>query len=259
MVWSNLPPDVEEVILGLLSLVALARISRTCHSFHASFSRRMAELQKTRCDLAVSWFGPKRITCIAGLVTSFVNGKPMGENLSKIENDVCNYQISLDGVLHLKDRVTCNAMQPYPKPSAIEAGDCRVMWSSSMHYMSIHVHTAGGGHVSIKVGGQSHWVTFVVMPCVAEDFLPVALIQALLSQDLAPTFCDAVSHLEVAIEGCFSQETWVPYTHDALQAQILPIRPLINGALGRVPRIMKTPGKNWSLGYWGSPKPFTLC
>jgi hypothetical protein len=120
MVWSNLPPDVEETILGLLSLGTLARISRTCHSIHASFYKSMADLQSARCDLALSWFGPKRITCIAGLVTSFVNGETMDEKLRwSSAND---FQISLDGTLQVKAQQTAR-----PITSArVEAGECCV-------------------------------------------------------------------------------------------------------------------------------------
>jgi hypothetical protein len=244
MVWSNLPPDVEEAILGLLSLVDLSRISRTCHSFHASFCRRMADLQSARCDLALSWFGPNRITCIAGLVTSFVNGEPMDRNLPWHGANV--FEISLDGALHVNAR---HAARPITS-ATVQAGDCRVeLFTRSgtglRSWMLVHVYTAGGGFTKIRVDfGEPTNVLIIisVTPCDAEDVMGVALIQALLSQDLAPGFCDAVSHAQVSIEANFEYARMVfsSVTLDShREAQILPILPLI------------AQHGNWRLGWWG--------
>jgi hypothetical protein len=246
MVWSTLPPDVEEVILGLLSLVALARISRTSHTFQASFCRRMSDLQKARRDLAVSWFGPRRITCIAGLVTSFLNGELMEGNLAK--NVVSDCQISVDGVLHAREW----PMSRQISRATIQAGHCRVMlflaWKDQVKpSMSIHLRVGAGGFVEIDVGlAQTKTVLITVIPCGGEDLLGVGLVQALLSQDLAPNFCDAASHTEVSIEGCFQYYRGFRSTRDTRQAQILPILPLL------------AQRKNWSLGCWGCSHGFKL-
>jgi hypothetical protein len=97
--WGSLHEDLLTGILANLSLVELARISRTCRSFKAVYGRLMVAQQKSRRDLAVKLFGRERITCLLALITYLLKWEPSPSDIS--EEVERNGWISADGVLHM--------------------------------------------------------------------------------------------------------------------------------------------------------------
>lgn len=184
-----MPDDMQEHILGSLTLRELDRVATTCRNFHHSFQRRLAQ-HKDRCDLAVfEWFGHKRIIGIADIVNDFLKGE--GFVLTLPVDRTCACQLSSDGLLRIQDPV----MTPSQAPSepAFEAGGIIVRVITTCHnppspsHLWLVVRTPGLESVAVLVVRQGKFVFITVTDKKCAPYSEgEALVQALLSGGFGP-------------------------------------------------------------------------
>jgi hypothetical protein len=244
MDWSALPYELEETILGFLSLRQLADVSTTCKRFEHLFRHMLAKEQKSRCDLAIAQFGKARLACIADLAHSFLNAQRFHPHSRErlrwectvsedgtlhvvqanrsdptyIKRTVCRWTVCEDGMVHVEEEVDVADVQ-------CKAGVVNVLmvlsWCSNM--LSFHVLSHDGSRVAMLFSGEHLWTCFRIEPRDGEDLGGVALVQAFLSGDFAPILGEGRPLTEVRIKwGSCNQG----FTSAGLEAQIGPLLPL---------------------------------
>jgi hypothetical protein len=220
MAWGALPLDMEELILSKLSLVELARASRTCHTFRAFSGARTAEAQQARFDLAVACFGRESIEGLARLLDRYSKTGELGVE----KGTVCTCTISQDGVLRLRLKGVSGRHLRH-KPGE--------MWLSVIYsnhpLLQIHVPTPRRSRLNIFFCGFRKKLYLSVDFCTDEDLEGVALLQALLSSGLSSTVKDAWPHTDHFIlrRPPWSSRTGHVHTEAGLEAKIAPLLPII--------------------------------
>jgi hypothetical protein len=253
MDWSALPYELEEAILGCLSLRELADVSTTCKRFDQVFRQEVAKEQKARCDLAIEQFGRKRLARIADTVNSFLNTRSFDPHSG--EPGPCYCWMSEDGTLHaaeeyypfhLQDQETQDheTMQRFSisedgtlyveegrgsdmaNEVQSELDDVDVSGTLSGMYSTmlyIHVSSRTGPNVGMSFGAIPDTSCFFIRPHDDEEEGSVALMQALLSGEFAAIVGEGRPLARVGIQ-------WGDYhggfTCAGLQAQIAPLLPL---------------------------------
>jgi hypothetical protein len=228
--WDVLPLDLEELILGKLSLLEVTRLSTTCRSFHRAFCRQLAQEQKARCALAAGCFGRERILQIKSLISSFLNDDGPDPDLarhSKFEGYICRDGTFRDGKFRSEPQA------PHvPGTPNVHAGDdvtyarlVRGHTPGASHGTFIYVSTHKSSHVSLATNGPGEAGFHVIVTVRSDaDLEGLALVQALLSADFGPGLQDAgLTELWVkgrSFSGNFSQA--------GVEAQIAPLVPFMS-------------------------------
>jgi hypothetical protein len=219
MDWRALPQDLEEAILTNLSLVELARVSRTKSFFLTIFHKRRAQGQKALRELAAERFGSARITRIITLVERFYKRQLL---------DPCLADSPTKTRCWIYEDGNCRKERPEPE------------WSSGRYLRHIatevEVEPFGGGAdagIQIRILTQS-WsqVTLLlshnfradifVYPRSNKDFRGLGLLQALLSEGLARIIVDAGQRMFIHITGS-NMGFW--FTQEGLKSMIAPLVP----------------------------------
>jgi hypothetical protein len=221
MAWSALPRELEELILTNLSLLELARASRTCLTF-AAFSRtQLVKAQDARLNLAVECFGHERIVALARVIDNLLKGAEPA-----VKPSMCStLSVSHDGVLHVE------RWMGFGHELLDEPGDMRMMVSRSykLSLVTIFISLSRGSSLGFLFGGIEENPTITVRPCAESNVEEVALLQALLCLGLAASLSSAWPRfVDIVPRGLYG-----PYgyrdrsAHVALQNQIAPLLPLI--------------------------------
>ncbi len=221
MSWSDLPYDVEELILGHLSLLELARDSTTSKTFQGLFSQRMAQQREARADLALACFGRERITAIVNILHQFLEGEAVHPAIRGTGYNTC--WILADGTLYVepprsKYLTTKAAARPHGPgdfevhvafdPSGAPALTLRIeIKKAELPPVEVHVHRHQG-------------VTVALTPECDDDVLGLALAQVVLSENMAPVIQAHGLPVDVTVERFASEATC---TLKGLQAQIGPL------------------------------------
>jgi hypothetical protein len=224
MDWKNFPLDMQEHILRSLPLVELARLATTCRSFHAAARKHVPEQMEARCELAVQWFGRKRITCLAKLLNGFF------ETGCCLPAQKGNYRISPDGVLHVKDPASS---QTSGKPP-YDVGEILVRFqtpsrASSYAYMRVRVYAPNESIIYLQIWRLHKNLTIIVEPSSEKDLCGVALVQALLTWGFVPKQEGTWLHPTILMCWClFNEGKGNPSWEDPrVQFQLGPLLPLI--------------------------------
>jgi hypothetical protein len=213
-----LPDHLQELILMDLSFTELARVFTTCHVFKNAFVRKVAELQKARCDLAVKSFGRERVATIGALMGRFVKGETVDSVLVMNATNHCH--ISGDGTLHLRGPATA---QVHESGGDIQVSVCVHDTSQcASPCMSMKVEAPNHSMVYVSMMQDREVVSIRVNPSSEDDFEGVALVQALLSGALAQALRDAGLSCDIYVHWCLSNR-WTPA---GFRGQIRPILPL---------------------------------
>jgi hypothetical protein len=221
--WGVLPFDLEERILGLLSLTDSARVSTVCRRFQAAFTAQLAKEQAARQQLALKHFKRERIVGVVTLIQSFLKGEAFNPALVDLEprhRGSCPQQI--------QGKVPCQTASQVPyEPEEI----CVHMslQGTSPTYLSLSWgQRAIGrppytlwGSVSVSVY-QSKNVDVFLSVYDEEDIHGVALVQALLSGAFGPTFDGAVGFIQIHILVCLP---WHNCTESRVRNHIAPLLP----------------------------------
>jgi hypothetical protein len=189
MSWSVLPDDVVEVILAKFSFDDLARVSRTCRTFHTLYQRLMAVQQEARCDLAFRLCDRERIACIIALIAHLLEGRPSIFGSQEIKWSYCS--ISADGVLH---RPVC---YPLVNPFLTEAGAMKALvcmkWCIQQTVCIIfETELWEPTQLIVQISHARTEIEIIVIPTRDDELHMVALLQALLSEGLSQLIHDAV-------------------------------------------------------------------
>jgi hypothetical protein len=213
MSWDSLHEDLLILILANLSLIELARASRTCRSFKAVYGRLMAVEQQSRRDLAVKVFGHERIACLLALITHLLKHRPLGPNSSE---EVKEGWISGDGVLHVQ--------HPRALPKSL-AGDmsvtvCLNLYRDRKIHLLVRAHDSFMAQLSVRISCDCKHVMFNVFPDTDDDLKVVGMVQAMLTWGLGGSINNAGKYAEICIphrsERC---------TRAGLKSQIVPLLP----------------------------------
>jgi hypothetical protein len=222
--WPALPPELEEEILAKLSVLELARVSLTCKKFHAVFSQKMPEEQKTRCDVAVAHFGRGRIACIATLVDRCLKGETVHPRLSKDDRNRC--WILADGTVYVEDWWREGEGEDRgPRPCEGEDLEVDILFGLArcenliLETLILEIWIEGEQVVEILLCPQVS-VTIELTPESDDDVLALALVQVLLTQDLVPVFQTHDIPVNVTVGRYGTQPTC---TLPGLQGQIAPL------------------------------------
>jgi hypothetical protein len=208
-------------ILANLSLIGLARISRTCRSFNAVYRRLLAKEQKARHNLANSSCGRERVMGMIWFTTHLLK-EEVAEAQFFRKSWGSAWRVCADGTLHGPIRPTSVRQSPrepgdilvwpylIPGPPAIgsvyvEAGNCRF------------------GQFFMKFGCNGKGVTIFVTPASDDDLVFVAIVHAMLSKGLASFVYEAGSRVEIRIRGPINPTN--RGTPAGLKAQIAPLLP----------------------------------
>jgi hypothetical protein len=185
--WSLLPEDISEAIFGILTLLELARISRTCRSFHALYCQRMAAKQQSQCNVALESFGLGRINLIAGLIYDFLKRGSQGPAFIYRGS----FWVCPEGIRHTVDTPKLNFGRTYV---SVYCGENH--WS--YHYV-IKVQTPKGSLVYVRCHWGRRSAVIQICPTCDEDLEEVALVQALRSGGLAEFIRDSGRRVEINI------------------------------------------------------------
>jgi hypothetical protein len=250
MDWSALPYELEEAIMGCLSLPELADVSTTCKRFDQVFRQMLAKEQTARCEIAFSQLGRKRVARVADIVHSFFSTQLLGS--PSRERVKCYWWTAEDGTLHVAetappDRGTgenadyCWSISEDGKLHAWEAPQpgtndisVRVQLVSHPAMLMVNVSAHNGSSVLmiftrrlIQSSSSHNRFFFSVRPCDDEDVLGVALLQALVCGDFAPIVREGCPHSDVHIEWGDHDEG---FTSAGLESQVAPLLPLVKSS-----------------------------
>ncbi len=233
MSWASLPDDIVEEILAKLSLLELARISRTCSSFNALYDRRLEGEPKARHDLANKAFGHERIARIGALAACFLKGEPLG--LPLVEGGTGRFSMSVDGaVVHLG-----RGSGPRAKAgeSIVSVSDYDWLCPRRVRQMfTVDVYAENGSIVYMVMHNNKLEATINLSPSSDDDLEGVALVQALLSGGLAQSISDAGVLFTINIwPSHLNEELCTP---SGLRAQRLPLLGYASGfkSVTKVPK-----------------------
>jgi hypothetical protein len=212
--WSSLPYHLGELILFRLSLLELARISTTCHTFREAFCRQMVHHQEARCNLVLHKYGRERIARVAALLNGFSRGEFVARGIYKDSIDKC--WISVNGGLHIGE--------PNVHQVGGSAHDHHVAVSLSTPSLLIEVYGSRWSQVHLSILRGSRVVKVCVQMWDDEDLEGLGLVQALMSGGLIGSFKDAVLSFEVEVQG-YSRER---FTSASVQVPtiLMPLLPL---------------------------------
>jgi hypothetical protein len=247
MDWTALPYELEDVVLGNLSLRQLADVSPTCQRFDQIIRQKLAKEQNSRCDLAISRFGRERVDRIADITHSFLNAH--SSHSQSVKRAACSWSISDDGALHIA---------PASHPARHSRGVRDDFWYISEDG-KVHSGEAAGigtaGDVLGKGRDVSVWVSLVsypatlhvevswrdglglnmtfgpvkgpfgvsLRPCSDEDVIGMALVQGLLSANFAPSVSEGCRRPEVHISWSDSNQGFTSVGLETLIAPLLPL------------------------------------
>ncbi len=256
MSWSSLPLDMVELILGHLSLVDVAQISRTSRTFQAMYRARMLLEQKARCELAIKSCGRKRILCVLGIFQHLLKGDSLCPEF--VDNKWNHFWICAQGVLHALDPLSSakSSRSSIRKDVGLEVWVCPGGYglrrasakSKCRDEQKIVVRVfPGWSQLSMNIDHTPMRSVIDVRTRGDDDVVPVALLQALLSEGLALCMHDAGQHVEVRIRPDFD---FCEVTQVGLKAQIAPLMPFAphGTPLHDVPRRNGKKGKRKGYG-----------
>lgn len=160
-------------------------MSTTCSTFRAVYLQRMAALQKSRVDLALSLCGRERVACIIALIADLLLGKPRKEDF--VANQPNRFWVTADGDL-LGPMHNTLGMQ-----WTIETGDLWVMPFQEGMYVWCNFNPVDApdyerSFLSVHIRPDRKGVVINVRPSQDQDLRPVAMLQALLAGGLAEFF-----------------------------------------------------------------------
>jgi hypothetical protein len=184
MNWSDLLPELEEVVLAKLSLFDLARVSATCRVFQATFRSQLQDEQKLRCNLAVACFGRERIACIVELIQRVLTG----EALNPVLYRTCAYhqrcRMSEEGAFHLEEpAASLHATEtPHGTQSVVQAYVHPV--GGKVYGVTITALAPHGSRVELWFWRHLDRCMIRVLPSSDEDLEGVAMAQALVDGGL---------------------------------------------------------------------------
>lgn len=227
----SLPYDVQEHILGKLPLWEVAHLSATCRSFQEIFTRQVKKEVKARSDLALEHFGQERIITIAALIERFVKGETMDPAFGL---PIFGW-MSLDGELHIIREATWRDS----RRAVRERGDVNVMIHTRYRVGDLSpIIAISWGRTQSQINlsiSQRESVTIEMYVRGDENLQGVALVQALLSEGLGPTFHYDGHPVKVHIKWWVLRDAdkdfvrgrgWTQVSEAALRAQIAPLMPL---------------------------------
>jgi hypothetical protein len=220
--WGVFPFDLEERILGLLSLTDSARVSTVCRRFQAAFTAQLTKEQAVRQQLALKHFKRQRIVGVVTLIQSFLKGEAFNPALVDSKpRDRWSFPEHIQGKV------------PYQMAShhACDLGEVRVdiyLRGTSPTYLCFswgdraigrHPYTSWG-YLSVYPDTN---VSVYLKVYNEEDVQGVALVQALLSGAYGPTFEGAAAGpIEITVEACFP---WDRPSESGVQNHIAPLLP----------------------------------
>jgi hypothetical protein len=220
MGWDALPQDVEEAILSNLSLVELARVSRTKSFFLTVFHKRRAEEQKALREVAAERFGSARITRIITLVERFYKRQLL---------DACLADSPPKTSCWIYEDGSCRRERPEPEP--LSAGqffrqigievEIELLGNGADAGMRITIEAQHWSQVRLLLCHNFRACVFVY-PRREEDLRGLALVQALLSEGLAQIVADAGQRTFIYITGINMQ---MRFTQAGLKAMVAPLVP----------------------------------
>ncbi len=217
--------ELEEVILFKLSLLDLARVSRTCRTFQAAYCRLRAGQGKVHCDAAVSRLGQARIDGIIDVIRRFVMGEPPLPQLPS--GDTLCY-ISADGALHVRG---------LDAPLATRWDHCAnkkddtvlVEYDNRAHRNFLQIFVGRHRLPRFKFYANRCSITreayLHVLPLGDDDLEGVGLAYPLTSRIFASTLRDAGFHTKVIFEGYAPCSAYVGCTFAGMQALAMPLLP----------------------------------
>ncbi len=238
--WADLPLDVQELVVSSLPLVHMARASRTCKFFRATFRRLLAKEQQTRCNLAARCFDQRRIDYLIALINRFVKGESLGPFMD-INSRFRDYWVSEEGVLHSDASRVCRHIQRARQESAVDI--TMVADPGGMPFcLQVDIEAGHGSKVSLtvwqedrcpvpmfsKTGRLVQGAFFTVHPSKDDDLEGVALVQALLGGGVSKSLHDVRQSGHISILGLIAPEFQDPelcFTSAGFKAQILPLLP----------------------------------
>jgi hypothetical protein len=224
MGWSDLPIEMVEIILVSLTLIELARASRTCRTFQAVFSMKMAGEQKAYGELALKRFNFNRISCIAGRLDCLLKGETIYHGLAFEFPDLkC---ISADGTL-------CDWYG-----ADYNVGDVEMVTYRVGTFKFVDVGLPCVRCVGFRVDLLGKAVLICIRPSANDDLEGVALVHALMTGRWVPHLRGCGLSIHIRIEG-YKRERC---TSAGLHAQIAPLRPLASRSM-----LLSTVPEGWPL------------
>ncbi len=226
--FSDLPQELEELVLNKLSVPELARLSRTCRSFHAVFRRHLAKQQKACYDLAVARFGNEMIVCIADLMDSWLEGKDdpcLMEQCLRVCQTYAEALQQVEGGISAPCRLSVEPSGTGMPPS---------MASRDPLYIVLPAQNKGWVSMDFFFW-QPIEVTIDVF--LSRDLEGLVLVQALFSRALASTVCNAWRHISITVD-VVGADARTPHGWRGIVASCpAQIRPLL---------ALLSPHPNWS-------------
>jgi hypothetical protein len=210
--WSDLPDEMVRAILASLSLPEFARIASTCRDFHALYCEMMAAQQEFHC-------GQARISCIANLIMQFFKWSP-GIWRFKFD-DWSHFLVCRDGVMRPALPPRGRRDRGHVFVSVFRGILGRFEASHPYGREFIKVQAAKGSLVTVRFGWDLREAIIQVFPTSDRDLEGVALVQALLSQNLARFIQGSGRHVEINI----GLRNPARFTLEGLKAQIGPLLP----------------------------------
>jgi hypothetical protein len=193
MSWSALPDDMVGVILGNLSLLDFARISRTCSAFHALYRQQLAAVQEALTALAQKSFGQQRIMRIGGVITRFLKREALP--VGYVEHNMNIYEISAEGVIS-RVRGTTHLTGEGPFVTLVIA---EPLYYARYHADTLWVHARLRSRLLMRIHRAGWGHAIGIFPENDQDFEGVALAQTLLSGGLAKCIRDSGQCADLSI------------------------------------------------------------